>query len=181
MKSAQKMRNAEIASKIMKNIQILQRKYMERVDPADLDEVNRRLSMLTFPFVSSCIDRVSKRMNYLRIYVPSISLVGRAINLLHIYLIINPEFGKTKCSSVQKRIARIIFNTIVQIKEERFKLIKEGCIKKQKAEKQHHKKKGPKKEVSIVEHAEIIGAGSYEEFVGSTPGARGKKSEQTVK
>lgn len=170
-KIANKERGGDIPDKIMKNIQILQKKYIKEVDPADLDEVNRRLSLINLPYISDCVNKVCKTMYSLRIGVPSVVLAARAIKLIELHVIIIPEFGKTKCSSVQKRIARIILNTIVHIERERVKLIKEGIKKEQKFDEvqKPSKEKVQRKKSSVAhnEGAEVIGEACYGEFIGS--------------
>lgn len=181
---SKKGRNGEIVEKILKNIAKFKAKYISKVDPLDLDEVQRRLSMFTQPFVTDCVDRVSQTLQYLKIDVSAALLASKTLKVMELRSIILPEIGASKCVLVRERITQIISNTIFQILVDRLKSIKNRINKvndearesrnevtseeenksNRKRSETEYKKKGT---VSVHENEKtIIGESSYGEFIG---------------
>lgn len=172
---AKKERNSDIVEKFMKNIELLQEKYIKTIDPADLEEVSRRLALLKPPFIAECVECVSSTLQCLNIPVSSAVLAARARRIIELRTIIIPKIGASRCTFVRERIAELISLTIKHIKNERIKTIKEYKIQESEAEAEteaegiEEKSTSPLKirsTVVVSDSAEIIGESQYSEFIG---------------
>lgn len=164
---AKKERKAEIADRITENIDKLKKKYVKQVDPSELDEINRRISMLTQTYVVDCVEKQSIILRSLRIGVPSFVLAASAIRMIELGVIIIPEFGATQCVVVHQRVARLISKTIQHYGRERVKLMKESWQRQQQRQSMFKEMPSSKKNlVNVAEETKVIGESSYGEFIG---------------
>lgn len=172
--------NSVITEIITKTVEKLKQKYIETVDPSDLDEVTRRILLLNQSYIASCVEVVSINLYSLNIGVPSVVLAAIAIRALELRIIIIPEIGASQCVFVRHRIAEILSKTITELRQERVMLLKECWQRQQQsqeAEKSTDKgiKSSKKPSVMVSEVIEIIGEASYGEFIEDLAGTAGNR------
>lgn len=106
--------NTYIIDKIMQTIPKLSDKYMKTVGPDEYEEVSRRLSKLTRPFVTDCLQGEIDMFKNLKIQAPSVLLATRTIKIMTLRVLIIPQMGNSKCEFLRREIAVIISQSIIE-------------------------------------------------------------------
>lgn len=183
-----------IIERVAKQAKILSEEYLKLVDQKDYEEISRRFSMLTEPFITECLKRVNQVLHELKIVVSGATLVEKLISIMTQLIVIIPGIGPTKCVLVRERVAAFIAHTITQIKNDRLKCIRESWIKKKKKDEEKLDKseistedERSNKHVSmddsahIIEESEFIYLSNFDEFIGELKSVSDKKTEKTVR
>lgn len=166
-----KGQNTDIVDKIVENIEKLSDKYLKRVDPAIFDEVSRRFSMLTRPFVVNCFEKVNRVFQSLKIQVPSALVAARTIRSMEVQVLIIPRIGNSKCEFVRAKVAGIISNIMLEIGEQRVSHIRYSISRYSNIE-EKLAAFSYGRHVVLDESEEIIGQSPYNEFIGVLPKER---------
>lgn len=116
-----KEQNEDIVEKIIKNIELLWDGYKETVEPANFEEVSRRFSMLTRPFVTDCLGEEIELLQNLKIPAPPALLAARTIKMMKLRVLIIPQFKNSICAFIREKIADAILQTLKDLsnKEEK--------------------------------------------------------------
>lgn len=185
---ARKARCNVIAEKVTKQAKILSGKYLKLVDQKDFEEISRRFSMLTEPFITECLKKVTSVLQDLKIPVSSATLVQTLLATMTQLVVIIPQIGPTKCVLVRERVAGFISQIITQIKNDRLKHIRNNWIKRKRAcecdvSTADEKDSTSGKHVSVDDYAQIIGESSFsfDEFIGHLKSVKERKIEKTVR
>lgn len=183
---ARSKQSGEIVEKILAQIKEQHKYYLKQVNIIELDEVSRRIGMLTQKFVADCLKKVNGVFQNLKIHVSSATMVSKVMEMMEQQIFVIPEIGVTKCVLVRSCIAEIISQTVIRIKNQRLKSVKNGSfrmsqldignagVKKSKSIDQLSKK------VCVNDSKEVIGTSSYDEFIGSVKSVMRRKQEKTV-
>lgn len=181
---ARGMRNKQTADMVVKKVKILSKRYLKTVDPDDFEEVSRRISTLTEPFIKDSVRIVSCILGNLKITVSSATLVSKLGSIMAQSAVIIPEIGRTKCVLLRKLAAEFIFKATTQIKNERARQIRGNWNRKyHKGIMSEDEGRQHGKRVSMDELTEIIGESSfsYDEFIGELKRVPDTASEKTVR
>lgn len=132
---ANKSRYAKVVGKIITNLQPFRIQCKKLADPIDVEEVSRQLSLFNSPFIADCADIVGSMLYCLRLSVPPAAFAVKTMRVMEIRSIIVPEIGAPKCVFLREKVAKIIADTVNNIRDVRFDGIKKKWIehKKQKA------------------------------------------------
>lgn len=183
---AKKERNADMVDKIVKHIELLQAKYMKSVEPKDLDEVLRRVSMLQRSFIADCVENLSITLKNLKISLSSGILAARTIKIMELRIIVLPDIGTTNCVVVRERIADLISQTVEQIIAERVQNLKDAWTRREQRETDDDDEKlmspSNKKNTVMVDNepTKIIGKSQYSEFIGNLAKICGRRPSEYV-
>lgn len=175
---ARKERCKVILEKVAKQAQTLSKKYLKLIHQKDFDEVSRRFSVLTEPFIALCMKMMNSIHNELKIQICSATLLQHLISIMHRLVVIIPEIGLTKCILVRERVAGFISDTITQIKDYRKK-----CIRDDRIREHRRSQKGTKaKNVTLTDNVEIINDYDQlnDEFMKDLKRVPEKDAEKTV-
>lgn len=124
----------KIVEIIVNRVQNMPKKYWETVDSSQVEEVSRRLSMLTRPFVAESLEKMTQILRNLKINVSNATLVHTTLSLMQSTVILIPDIGPTKCALVRKRTAEFVSQAINYIKNGRVKGLKSNRNRKEIAE-----------------------------------------------
>lgn len=165
-----KEQNLDIVDRFMKNIEFFLAKYTKSIDPENVEEISRRFSVLSRPFVTNCLDKMNTMLQNLKVSVSSAELVSKTGRVMEILAIVIPEIGASKCVVVRARIAELIAQTTEAIIRERLIFIKSIYRKRNDQEgvvgSERESINVRKSRVIVGELSNIIGESSYDEFVG---------------
>lgn len=123
-----KRSSEEIAEMILKSKTIWLKRYCKLNGRPRDDEINRRLAMLTKPFIIECIDLIYQGRRNLKIKISSTVLVSEVLRHIEQMIILVPEIGPTKCELVREYTAAFIVHFAVHLINERLRII--GSIRK---------------------------------------------------
>lgn len=158
---ARKERNVDIVDHIVKVIKSKSKKCIEKSDPIDENEVKRRFSMLTKPFIADCLNKNIEILQNLKITVANSMLVAKTIRTMETLVFIIPEIGLTRCPFVQAKLAKIIAQVVNEIKRQRVRGLKSHSSQYRQTP------TTPKKtHVTVTSTQQIIGESHYTEFIG---------------
>lgn len=165
-----KEQNLDIVDRFMKNIEFFLAKYTKSIDLANMEEISRRFSVLSRPFVTNCLDKMNTMLQNLKVSVSSAELVAKTGRVMEILAIVIPEIGTSKCVVVRARIAELIAQTTEAIIRERLIFIKSIYRKRNDQDgvigSERESINVRKSRVIVGELSNIIGESSYDEFVG---------------
>lgn len=189
---ATKERSKEIIERVAKQAKKRSEEYLKLIDQKDYEEISRRFSMLTEPFITECLKRVNQVLHELKIVVSGATLVDRLISIMTQMLVIIPEIGPTKCVLVRKRVAEFIAHTITQIKNDRLKCIRENRVKKKNkqeideseistADERFNKHVSMNDSAHIIDESKFIYLSNFDEFIGELKSVSDRKTEKTVR
>lgn len=169
-----------------KRAQTLSKKYLKTVEQENFEEISRRFSMLTEPFIAECFKKMNDVLHNLKITVSSATLVEKLLSLMAQLVVIIPEIGPTKCILVRERVATLISHIIVQIKNDRLKNIRDHWIKKNRhveIDTTTDEKHSINKHVSVDDYVHTIGESSFsfDEFIGDLKSVAEQEVEKTVR
>lgn len=177
-----------IAEKVAKQAKILSGKYLKLIDQKNFEEISRRFSMLTEPFIAECLKKITSVLQDLKIPVSSATLVETLLATMIQLIVIIPKIGPSKCVLVRERVAGFISNIIIQIKNDRLKHIRDNWIKRKRASEYDvstadEKDLTSSKHVSVDDYAHVIGESSFsfDEFIGHLKSVKESEIEKTVR
>lgn len=182
--------NGEIAEQVFAHIQKQSKIFEKSFDSKDVDEVSRRVSMLTRPLVTECLRISIEIFQNLKITVKSATLTTQLIGIMEQMTCLIPEIGPTTCNFVRDCVAEIISNAVVQITNQRLKYIRNGfLIKNERESGTNSLKMGAekcnniepiKKRTLINDSIEVVGNSVCDGFIGNLKKMSQQKSEKTV-
>lgn len=146
----------KIVEIIVNRVQTMQKKYLKTVDSSQLEEVSRRLSMLTRPFVAENLEKISQILYNLKINVSNSTLVHTTLSLMQATVILIPDIGPTKCVLVRERTAEFISRAINYIRNNRVRRLKSNRNRKKISESTDGSKYRPTKVVLANQMTEIF-------------------------
>lgn len=111
--------------KFMKAIKSISPTYKPAADAKGFDEISRRFAMLTLPFVSNCVYRTDLIFDVLNIPRSSAILVQKIGDMIMMRVIVIPKVNSIDCQIVFKRVAKIVYEIIMDIKRSHLRRIQE--------------------------------------------------------
>lgn len=126
---AEKKQREQIVEKIYKRVQIFSKCFVDMVDPMNLEEVFRRFSVLTKPFISECLSQVHVVHQKLNIRISAETLVSRTIALMEEKVILVPSIGPTECVVIRQRAAELLSSTVTNIRINQVQLIRHSWLR----------------------------------------------------
>lgn len=101
---------------MMKKMPKLKREFEASIEAENIDEFQRRLTVLTRPFISKYINFVQTFFQLLECPSSSDVLLSHVMTALAVRITIRPDIDAANCVLVQQRIAELIAYKITDIK-----------------------------------------------------------------
>lgn len=117
-----------IIDKIMKRIPKDFNKYLPSTLSHQYDEILRRFSVLTRPFVTICAHKIQRFHQILNFTMSAAELLTWTIKLMKRRLVIVPGFGQIDCSLVHRRMAETVLEVIDSLKNQHLERIRKERV-----------------------------------------------------